>query len=107
VTIKRGKVSHVGVVAKDGGAVEQMTNATGLSSPGSWSPDGEQIAFLGQRDGVWNVWAVSRRTRASRQLTQFTAPSDYVSHLSWAPDGRRIAFARDIRRGSFWTVQVP
>jgi len=106
VTIKRGKDTHVGVVSKNGGAVEQITNATGLSSPGSWSPDGDQIAFAGQRDGVWNIWTVSRRTRLSRRLTRFTGPSEYVSYPSWSPDGRRIAFARDIRRGSVWTVQV-
>ena len=106
VGIKRGEVMHVGVVSKNGGPVEQITNATGLSRPESWSPDGDQIAFAGQRDGVWNVWAVSRRTRVSRQLTHFTAPSDYVIYPSWSPDGHRIAFAREIRRGSVWTVQV-
>jgi Tol biopolymer transport system component len=106
VTIKRGKDQHVGVVSKEGGAVEQITNATGLSSPGSWSPDGDQIAFLCQRDGVWNVCVVSRRTRVSRQLTRFTGPSDYVAHASWSPDGHQIAFTREIRRGSVWTVQV-
>jgi serine/threonine protein kinase/Tol biopolymer transport system component len=106
VTMKRGTVTHVGVVPKEGGAVEQITDETGLSAPGAWSPDGEHIAFAGRRDGVWNVWMVSRRTRASRQLTHFTAPSDYVSYPSWSPDGHRIAFSREIRRGSIWTVQV-
>jgi Tol biopolymer transport system component/DNA-binding winged helix-turn-helix (wHTH) protein len=105
--IKRGKVTHVGVVSKNGGAVEQITNATGLSAPESWSPDGEQIAFAGQRDGVWNVWTVSRRTRVTRQLTHFTTPSDYVVYPSWSPDGHRIAFAREINRGTVWTVQMP
>jgi Tol biopolymer transport system component len=107
VTIKRGKLTHVGVVSKNGGPVEQITHATGLSGAHSWSPDGDQIAFAGQRDGVWNVWAVSRRTGVSRQLTHFTAPSDYVLYPSWSPDGHRIAFERGIRRGSVWTVQVP
>ena len=106
VGIKRGKNTHVGIVSKNGGPVEQITNAMGLSAPESWSPDGDQIAFAGQRDGVWNVWTVSRRTRVSRQLTQFTAPSDYVIYPSWSPDGRRIAFAREIRRGNVWAVQV-
>jgi Tol biopolymer transport system component len=107
VGIKRGKLTHVGVVSKTGGAVEQITDAAGLSAPESWSPDGEQIAFAGQRDGVWNVWTVSRHTRVSRQLTHFTAPSDYAIYPSWSPDGHRIAFAREINRGSVWTVQVP
>jgi len=106
VTIKRGNVTHVGVVSKNGGTLEQLTNDTGFSSAGSWSPDGEQIAFSGQRDGVWNVWAVSRRTRIARQLTSFTAPSDYVSYPSWSPDGEHITFSREIRKGSIWTAQI-
>jgi Tol biopolymer transport system component len=106
VTIKRGQVTHVGIISKNGGPVEQITNATGLSGANSWSPDGDQIAFEGQRDGVWNVWAVSRRTHVSRELTHFTEPSDYVMYPSWSPDGHRIAFERGIRRGSLWTVQV-
>jgi TolB protein len=106
VTIKRGQLTHIGVVSKNGGPVEQLTNATGLSGANSWSPDGDQIAFEGQRDGVWNVWAVSRRTHVSRELTHFTEPSDYVMYPSWSPDGHRIAFERGIRRGSLWTVQV-
>jgi Tol biopolymer transport system component/DNA-binding winged helix-turn-helix (wHTH) protein len=106
VGIKRGKDTHVGVVSKKGGPVEQITNERGLSGAHSWSPDGDQIAFAGQRNGVWNVWAVSRRTHISRQLTHFTAPSDYVLYPSWSPDGHRIAFERGIRRGSVWTVQI-
>jgi TolB protein len=93
-------------VSKKGGPVEQITNERGLSGAHSWSPDGDQIAFAGQRNGVWNVWAVSRRTHISRQLTHFTAPSDYVLYPSWSPDGHRIAFERGIRRGSVWTVQI-
>jgi Tol biopolymer transport system component len=59
VTIKRGKDTHVGVVSKDGGAVDQITNATGLSAPASWSPDGHHIAFTREirRGSVWTVQA--------------------------------------------------
>ena len=60
--IKRGDSTHIGVVPRGGGPVEQLTNARGQSWPHSWAPDNDRIAFAGQRDGVWNVYTVSRRT---------------------------------------------
>ena len=40
-----------------------LTDARGQSWPHSWAPDNDRIAFAGQRDGVWNLYTVSRRTR--------------------------------------------
>jgi Tol biopolymer transport system component/DNA-binding winged helix-turn-helix (wHTH) protein len=102
VEIKRGDQTHVGVVPLAGGPVEQLTSEPGQSWPHSFSPDGEHIAFAGERDGVWNVYAVSRRTRAVRQLTRFTSPSGYVRYPAWSPDGRRIVFERSIRQAAVW-----
>lgn len=76
VEMKRGDDGHLSVVPSDGsGAPEQLTFARGQSWPGGWSPDGDKIAFAGQRDGVWNIWWVSRRTKRQQQLTRYTAPN--------------------------------
>jgi Tol biopolymer transport system component len=76
----------------------------GQSWPHSWAPDGDRIAFAGERGGVWNIWAVSRRTRASRPLTHFTAASGYVRYPSWSPRSGRVVFERSLRTGSVWSV---
>ena len=107
VAIKRGSTTHVGVVSRRGGAVEQLTHATGPSAANAWSPDGEHIAFAAQRDGVGNIWEVSRCTQVSRQLTHFTSPSGYVLYPSWSPQANRIAFERQTREASIWTVRIP
>ena len=73
VEIKRGDQTVIGVVARDGGPVTQLTVERGQSWPHSWAPDNDRIAFAGERDGVWNVYAVSRRTRAVTALTAFTS----------------------------------
>ena len=106
VEIKRGDQTRVGVVSRDGGAVAELTSERGQSWPNSWSPDGEWIAFAGQRDGVWNIWKVSRRTRESRQLTHFTSANEYVRYPTWSPDGARIVFERNVRTGGVWTVNL-
>ena len=106
VEIKRGDQTSVGVVPSGGGAVEPLTFDRGQSWPRSFSPDGEWIAFAGQRDGIWNVWAVSRRTKVTRQLTRFASASGYVRYPDWSPRGGRIVFERNQRLGSVWLLDL-
>src|SRR4029453_11656125 len=80
VEVKRGERTHIGVVSKDGGAIELLTDAPEQSWPHSWSPDGEHVVYAGLREGVWNVFEVARKTKVSRQLTHFTSASGYVRY---------------------------
>jgi Tol biopolymer transport system component len=107
VEIKRGDSTHIGVVARDGGPVEQLTDARGQSWPHSWAPDNDRIAFAGQRDGVWNLYSVSRRTRAVTQITFFTSGSGYVRYPAWSPSGSRIVFERALDTSNVWTMTLP
>ena len=93
-----------GLVPKDGGAVQQLTSERGQSWPNAWSPDGDRIAFAAERDAIWNVRVVSRRTGAVTPLTRFTSPSGYVRYPAWSPSGRRIVFERGIKESSVWLV---
>jgi Tol biopolymer transport system component/DNA-binding winged helix-turn-helix (wHTH) protein len=102
--IKRGDHTHVGVVTRTGGAVEQLTFGRGQSWPRSWAPDNDRIAFAGLRDGVWNVYSVSRSTRVVTPLTHFTSAAGYVRDPAWSPHGNRIVFERAVRTGGVWTI---
>jgi TolB protein len=106
VEVKRGETTSVGIVSKDGGPVELLTEALGQSWPHSWSPDGERIAYAGLRDGVWNLFELSRRTKVSRQLTRFTSASGYVRYPAWSPNGNRIIFERGIQSSGIWRVTL-
>jgi tricorn protease len=106
VEIKRGEQTQIGVVSKDGGSIEVLTNDRGQSWPHSWAPDGDRIVYAAQRDGVWNVRVVSRRTHQTRALTHFTSPSGYVRYPAWSPRGDRIVFERETQRSGVWTIQV-
>jgi Tol biopolymer transport system component/DNA-binding winged helix-turn-helix (wHTH) protein len=107
VEIKRGDRTQVGVASRDGGPLEFLTESAGQNWPNDWAPDNDRIVFAGQRDGIWNIYTVSRRTKEQRQLTRFESPSGYVRWPVWSPSGHRIVFERSIESGSVWTTTLP
>ena len=107
VELKRGDSTQIGVVAATGGPIEQLTTERGQSWPHSWAPDNDRIAFAGRRDGVWNVYTVSRRTKATTQLTFFTSAAGYVRYPAWSPSASQIVFERGIETANVWTMALP
>jgi Tol biopolymer transport system component/DNA-binding winged helix-turn-helix (wHTH) protein len=106
VTLKRDSQTHVGIVSAEGSPVEQLTFGRGQHWPYSFSPDSEQIAFAGEHDGVWNIYAVSRKTKQVTQLTHFTSDAGHARFPRWSPDGTRIVFVRAESSASLWTLQL-
>jgi Tol biopolymer transport system component/DNA-binding winged helix-turn-helix (wHTH) protein len=104
VELVRGNSVQIGVVSRDGGAIRMLTSGRGQSWPHSWSPDGRWIAFAGQRDGVWNIYAVEVQTSEVRQLTRFTSADTYVRYPEWSPDGSHIVFERGRLTSGIWKM---
>ena len=107
VEIKRGDYTHIGLVSNDGGPVEPLVAEPGQNWPHSWAPDNDHIAFAGSRDGVWNIYTVSRKTKQIRRLTDFTSVDGYVRYPSWSRTRPTIVFVRAEQRGSLWTAKLP
>lgn len=60
-----------------------------------------------EREAVWNLWQVSRTTRAASPLTRFTSSSGYVRYPAVSPRGDRVVFERSMLAASLWTVKLP
>ena len=78
--IKRGDDTHIAIIPSQGGEPVQLTFARGQSWPHSWSPDGDKIVFAGSREGIWNLWWVSRSDKSGRQLTHNTKMNVYFRY---------------------------
>ena len=77
---------------QDGSERTQLTYWPILATLPRWSPDGNQIAFIGTEAGeVWKVYIVPAQGGSPRALL----PQDrQESDATWSPDGKFLAFGR-------------
>ena len=94
------------IMPSEGGDAVQLTFGRGRSWPYSFSPDGDKILFAGERDGVWNVYWVSRSTKEVKRLTNYTKMNAYVRYPAWSPLGTQIAYEYAETTGNVWAMDL-
>ena len=77
------------------GRVEQLTSGPEDDADPAWSQDGSELAYVSNRSGDYQVWALDLADRARRQVT--TAAGDAMTPI-WHPSGENIVFVRN----SWW-----
>ncbi len=81
--------SNLWVVRSDGSEHRPLTTGKFSDAIPRWSPDGDRIAYVSNRDGtpqIYMHWFSSGQTAPITNLT------DPTSGLSWSPDGSHLAF---------------
>ena len=104
--IKRGDDTHIAIIPSKGGEPTQLTFEHGQSWPNSWSPDGDKIVFAGARDGIWNLWWVSRSDRAVKQLTHNTKLNVFFRYPAWSPLANRIVSEYSENKGNIYVMEL-
>ena len=86
--------NHITILNTRNGDIEKRFQPEGIGAVYNiaWAPNGSQLAFVGSKGGVSDLYLVDIATGALRQLT-----NDKYADLqpSFSPDGRTIAFATD------------
>jgi Tol biopolymer transport system component/DNA-binding winged helix-turn-helix (wHTH) protein len=103
---RRGDDTQIMVVPAGGGTPIQLTSNRGHSWSNSWAPDGDKIALAGSREGIWNVWWVSRSDKKQRQLTHNTKPNAYVRFPTWSPSGNQIVYEYTEVKGNIYVISL-
>ena len=73
------------------GERRQMTSGKAVDAQPRWSPDGKSIAFISNRGGKPQLYAMPVDGGEARQLTAFTR--GIGGSFAWSPDGSAIAFS--------------
>ncbi|MFO0840428.1 MAG: S9 family peptidase [Phycisphaerae bacterium] len=72
------------------GAVRPLTQGQHVDSAPKWSPDGERLAFLSDREKATAVYVLHM---AGGEPQRITDRDGNVRDLDWSPDGRRLAYS--------------
>lgn len=80
---------NVWVISTTPGSQPRQLTQSGHDARPQWSPDGKQIAFLSDVDGVSEIYVMSAQGGKPAKITSLSTGAD---NEKWSPDGRSIAF---------------
>ncbi len=89
--------SHLFVSSNDGEDVRQFTYGKVRDTQPSWSPDGENIAFLSKRTEQTEVYVMNHHGGEARQVTN---TANGVTQYVWSPDGTKILISLSISQNA-------
>jgi Tol biopolymer transport system component/DNA-binding winged helix-turn-helix (wHTH) protein len=105
--LQHGADTNITIVPAGGGPVTQLTFDHGNDWSGGWSPDSGKIIFAKRPPGgFWNVWTVSRPSKAEQQLTHYTKLNTFVYSPVMSPHGDRIVYEYGETTGNIWMLDL-
>ena len=82
----------------------RLTNNPAYDDQPRWSPDGNKIVFMSDRNGNFEVYSMNADGSSQTRLTNSPAADGFPS---WSPDGTKIAFVSgDLRNPSTFEIYV-
>ncbi|HEU4747653.1 MAG TPA: amidohydrolase family protein [Gemmatimonadaceae bacterium] len=93
-----------------GGNAERLTSGAAWDHLPRWSPSGNAIAFVSDRDGADNIWAIAPNGANARAITK--EKETLPTNPGWSPDGdyivvkRHVTDTRSLGGGEIWLYHV-
>ena len=79
----------------EGGQAKLILGGMAFESQPKFSPDGQWIAFVSDREGSENIWIIRPDGTGLKQVSK--DPNNDFTSPSWSPDGKYILFKKPLR----------
>lgn len=103
---EHGTTDAIVLISPENGRVQTLLDEPVHSWLHDWAPNSDQIVFAGLRNGLWNIYWVSRTTGHVQQLTHFQSPSGMVRYPAWSPRGDQVVFERQGLAANIYLVDL-
>jgi len=104
---QHGADTNIMLVPAAGGPVSQLTFDHGNNWSNGWSHDSDKIIFAKRpAGGFWNVWTVSRSTKAQQQLTHYTKLNTGIDTPVISPHGDQLVYEYLETTGNIWMLDL-
>jgi Tol biopolymer transport system component len=81
---------HLFTLDVETGGITALTKNHGSDRGPTYSPDGERIAYISDRNGIANIYVLNLETREDVAVTDILTGA---LSASWSPDGDKMVFA--------------
>jgi len=85
------------------GSLRQLTDDSHVDLSPTWSPDGQSLVWVSDRDGKADLWSMNLADGDMRRLSDSSVP---VNNPVFDPSGERIAYLADSRTSIFIAATV-
>lgn len=89
------------------GDVVEVADRSSLNVSPTWTPDGEYLLFLSDRDGPRDVYAVRMRSGRPRGEPRRVTSGLGAASVNISADGRRVVYSDLITRANVWSLAIP
>jgi dipeptidyl aminopeptidase/acylaminoacyl peptidase len=98
------RYSNLWLINFDGSGQRPLTSGKYSDSSPCWSPDGSQVIYISNRDGLSQVYKLWMDTG---QIVALTNLKQSPKGLAWSADGRWIAFTANVPSAPRSIAQMP
>ena len=95
----------IGIMPASGGPIEVILKSDEPTYASGWMADNDRILFAGFRDGVWNLYTVSRTTKKVERLTSFNSMRTYVRYPDWMV-GDHVVYEFNETKGNIFVADL-